>query len=88
MRAASLFDGTFGLFDCTDSGLCTKVADLCGGYGTSGMRVVLSLPLREIGPENGRLSDSMAFSGLGVYDQQLQIQVRQILDRVTLDGHR
>lgn len=69
VRATSLLGGTFGLFDCTGLGLaCTKVADLRGGYGTTGDRVVFSLPLEQIGLEDGgELSDVEAFSALGSY---------------------
>ena len=66
VRATSLNFGTFGLFDCTDSLACTEVADLRGGYGTTGERVVFSLPLTEVGLENGgELSNVEAFSALG-----------------------
>jgi hypothetical protein len=68
VRARSLLGGTFGLFDCTDSPICTKVADLRGGYGTTGERVVFSLPLDLIGLEGGgTLSDVEAYSALGSY---------------------
>ena len=69
VRATSLNHGTFGLFDCTGSRpLCTGIADLRGGYGTTGMRVVFSLPLHEIRLEHGgELKDVTAFSGLGNY---------------------
>lgn len=68
VRATSLLGGTFGLFDCTDSPTCMKVADLRGGYGTTGERVVLSLPLGKIGlDDGGELSDVEAFSGLGSF---------------------
>lgn len=82
VRATSLLGGTFGLFDCTGSLIsCTKVTDLRGGYGTTGMRVVLSLPLAEIGLENGgKLKDPMAFSGLGTFHSG----ATKVLDRVTI----
>ena len=67
VRATSTLGGTFGLFDC--EGLrpaCTKVGDLRGGYGTTGERVVFSLPLPAIDLEDGgELSDVEAFSALG-----------------------
>ena len=79
VRASSLWGGTFGLFDCTDA--CTQVAELRGGYGTTGERVVLSLPLEEIGlEEGGRLSDVEAFSGMGAF----HTGAAKILDRVML----
>lgn len=68
VRAASVLNGTFGLFDCTGPVTCTKVADLRGGYGTTGMRVVFSLPLEEIGLQNGgKMENVVAFSGIGNY---------------------
>jgi hypothetical protein len=81
VRATSLLGGTFGLFDCTHSPTCTKVADLRGGYGTTGMRVVFLLPLEEIGLENGgQLKDVTAFSSLGSYLSG----TTKILDQVKL----
>lgn len=67
VRASSLNFGTFRLFDCTDTQpLCMKDSDLRGGFGTTGMRVVFSLPLNEIGLETGgELSDVVAFSAIG-----------------------
>lgn len=64
VRATSPNFGTFGLFECAQ--VCTKIADLRGGYGTTGMRVVFSLPLAEVGIETGgKLKDVTAFSALG-----------------------
>ena len=66
VRATSFLGGSFGLFDCTLSPACMKVADLEGGYGTTGERVVFSLPLDTIGLQNGgELSEVEAFSALG-----------------------
>lgn len=69
VRASSVRDGSFALFDCTDGSTpCFKVFDIEGGYGTTGMRVVFSLPLEQIGLESGgELSDVEAFSALGSY---------------------
>lgn len=82
VRATSLLGGTFGLFDCTGSRLaCTKVTDLRGGYGTTGMRVVFSLSLAKIGLEDGgALKNVTAFSGLGT----LQTGATKVLDCVQL----
>lgn len=81
VRATSLMGGTFGLFDCTDSPVCRKVADLRGGYGTTGERVVFSLPLDAIGLETvGRLKDVEAFSSIGSY----LTGMAKVLDRVRL----
>lgn len=61
----------FGLFDCTNrqvTGGCSWVADLLGGYGTTGERVVVSLPLETVGLQDGGvLSDVTVFSALGSY---------------------
>lgn len=67
VRATSLLGGTFELFDCTGAGhSCTKLRTLTGGYGTTGERVVFSLPLAAIGvTERGRLSRVTAFSAVG-----------------------
>ena len=81
VRATSLLGGTFGLLDCTGSLTCTKVGDLQGGYGTTGMRVVFSLPLAEIGLETGgKIQGVTAFSALGPYFTG----ATEILDHVTL----
>jgi Tol biopolymer transport system component len=83
VRATSLAFGTFGLFDCTDSPTCTKIADLNGGYGTTGMRVVLSLPLDKVGLESGgQLKNVEAFSGIGTY----ATGAARVLDTVALAG--
>ena len=82
VRATSIAGGTFGLFDCTSlSHACNKIADLRGGYGTTGMRVVFSLPLRDIGlQDGGELSDVEAISALGTYFTG----ATRILDSVSL----
>lgn len=69
VRATSFLGGTFGLFECSSgSPSCVKVADLRGGYGTTGERVVLSLPLDAIGLEGGgELSEVEAYSAFGSY---------------------
>lgn len=83
VRATSLNHGTFGLFDCSGADpSCTKVTDLRGGYGTTGMRVVFTLPLEDIGiGDGGELSDVVAFSGLGSYPTG----VTTVLDRVAIE---
>lgn len=69
VRATSLLGGTFGLFDCSVlSRACTKIADLKGGYGTTGMQVVFALPLGEIGLQaGGEVSRVQAYTALGSY---------------------
>lgn len=66
-RSTSTLGGTFELFECDDSYLtCTGIASLEGGYGTTGERVVFSLPLTLMDLENGgTLSHIVAFSGIG-----------------------
>ena len=70
VRAAKTgVDASFGLFRQDDLGLWTKVADLRGGYGTTGDEVVFSVPLQDLGLQNGgRLSHVDAFTALGSYD--------------------
>lgn len=69
VRATSLLGGTFGLFDCSNRlPACVKVTDLRGGWGTTGHRVVFSLPLARIGlQDGGELTDVQAFAALGSY---------------------
>lgn len=79
VRASSLLGGTFGLFDC--NGVCAKVADLRGGYGTTGERVVVAIPLTAIGMDaGGVLSEVEAFSALG----SNQSGALQVLDSISL----
>ncbi|MGH2754972.1 MAG: hypothetical protein ACRDLB_11125 [Actinomycetota bacterium] len=80
----------FGLFSCPSQNLsCSKIADLEGGFGTTGEHVTFSLPL-DVLRNRGRLDVSKvkAFTALGASDQPVQMQGQQILDRVTFDGHR
>ena len=83
VRATSLLGGTFGLFDC--SGLlptCIKVADLHGGYGTTGERIVFALPLEALGLEaGGDLSEVEAFSSIGLFHSG----ETNVLDTITFD---
>lgn len=68
LRASSLHGGIFGLFDCTRGPACRKVADLTGGFGTTGERIVMSLPLDKLGLSGGgELRRVFAFSALGDY---------------------
>ena len=81
-RATSFAGGTFGLFDCTgNASICTEVGKLQGGFGTTGARVVLSLPLDQIGlQDGGTLANVEAFTALGSYTTG----VSRTLDSVTL----
>lgn len=59
----------FGLFSCTDGGLlCTKVADLEGGFGTTGERITTAVPLDDLGVRDGSvISEVKAFTALGTF---------------------
>ena len=69
VRAAKVGpDAAFGLFRLDDLGVWTKVADLQGGYGTTGEEVVFAVPVRDIGLKNGgfiRRAD--VFSAIGTF---------------------
>lgn len=82
VRATSLLGGTFGLFDCTTAApACMEVGALEGGYGTTGMQVVFSIPLGELGLDSGgTLKDVEAFSAIGSY----RTGVAEVLDRIQL----
>lgn len=58
---------TFTLFRCQSGSICSRaVAELEGGYGTTGEAIVFSLPLKRIGLDRGgTLGDVEAFSGAG-----------------------
>src|SRR5204862_8198297 len=74
---------SFGLFkQDAVTGLYThKVATLHGGYGTTGAEVVFSLPLRDIGlQDGGRLTNATAFTAVGSYE----LGVVHILDSLRL----
>ena len=82
IRAAKTGIGAvFGLFRRNALGLWTKVAELRGGYGTTGDEVVFSVPLRDLGLEHaGRLSHVRAFTALGTFGGG----PATVLDRVRL----
>jgi hypothetical protein len=68
IRAGGVGGGDFGLYDCTRgvSPGCLRLRSLSGGYGTTGERVVVSVPLEAIDAEDrGSLSRVEAFSALG-----------------------
>lgn len=82
VRATSAAGGRFGLFECSSLGLCEEIAQLRGGFGTTGMRIVFSLPLDEVGLEDGgELTDAEAFTALGSY----LTGVTMTLDRMRLN---
>lgn len=65
-RATAMSGGTFALFECSGSPICTKVGDLHGGYGTTGMRIVVSIPTALVGLDDvDHLRNVLAFSGVG-----------------------
>lgn len=56
-----------GLFECTET--CIEVRRVNGGYGTVGENVVASLPLSDLGLEQGgRIQKVEAFAALGSYE--------------------
>lgn len=59
----------FGLFSCGSGGpACTKVADLQGGFGTSGDLISFSVPLGSLQLGDGsEITDARAFAALGTY---------------------
>lgn len=60
---------SFGLFEQTAAGW-TFVANLTGGYGTTGQEVVATVPIADLGARSGpslNLSDATAVTGLGSY---------------------
>ncbi|MGH2755654.1 MAG: TolB family protein [Actinomycetota bacterium] len=59
----------FGLFSCPDGAvLCTKVADLRGGFGTTGEGIVFSVPLDNLGVKDGSvISGVTAWTALGTF---------------------
>ena len=65
-------DNAFGLFSCAE-GLCTEVAALKGGYGTTGERITVSLPMSVLrqgkwrAKEGSWMSDLLAFTAVGSY---------------------
>lgn len=73
---------SFGLFRKSPAtGLYAKVATLHGGYGTTGKEVVFSLPLHDIGLEDGgNISDVTAFTALGFYD----LGALKVLDQLSV----
>jgi Tol biopolymer transport system component len=68
LRAAKTgVTASFGLFRLDRDGW-RHVADLHGGYGTTGQEVVFALPLADIGAQHGgQLHSVQAFTGLGGY---------------------
>ena len=66
VRATSRGGGTFALFDCASATRC-DVSELAGGYGTTGVRLVFSVPLSAIdGATN--LTEAEAFTALGTLE--------------------
>lgn len=81
VRATSTAGGRFGLFECSSLGPCEETAQLRGGFGTTGMRIVFSLPSDEIGLNGGgEITNAEAYTALGSY----YTGVTRILDRIRL----
>jgi len=59
----------FGLFSCgVGRLLCTKVANLKGGFGTTGERITISVPLDDLGIEDDSvISKVKAYTSLGTF---------------------
>ena len=69
VQKASITGPSFVLYRCNSRNLCSEVALLHGGYGTTGDEVVLSLPLRLLGlKDGGELRNVQAFSALGTLE--------------------
>lgn len=83
VRTSGLAKG-ITLFDCSLGGVssCAKISDLSGGYGTTGERVVFSVPLADLGLQHAAgLSNVEAFSSVG----SSLIGSVKILDSATLN---
>ena len=67
LRAARVPEAepVFGLFRCEP--LCTEVARLKGGYGTTGESIVASVPLEEPVLSHGRINALELFTAGGSY---------------------
>lgn len=84
LTANGLTAAVFGLFACTNGPLapCEFVTQLRGGFGTTGERIVVSLPLGDIGlNDGGSLSEVKAFTALGSY----LLGPQKILDITEID---
>lgn len=69
------------LFKCADQNSCARIGDLEGGYGTTGERVVFSLPLNLISVVDGiTIEAAEAWTSLG----SVLRGPKQVLDRIDL----
>lgn len=62
---------SFGLFSCGRAGIraCREMAELEGGFGTSGSEIVASIPLHDLGIEGGAaLARMVAYASAGTYE--------------------
>ncbi|MGH2752964.1 MAG: TolB family protein [Actinomycetota bacterium] len=87
VRVTSALGGSFELFTCgTDwEPPCNKLGSLQGGFGTTGKRIVFSLPLNSIGlSDGGELEDVEVFTGLG----GPATGATMVLDRLRVDLDR
>lgn len=58
----------FGLFKCDTETVCVEVSKLKGGYGTTGERIVVALPLGVLKEKGGvDLKEGDKIAGLGAY---------------------
>lgn len=75
--------GTFELYRCADDAqLCTKISELVGGYGTTGARLVFSMPTAKVGLQDGggAIGGLTAFSAVG----SIQAGPAKVLDSVPM----
>lgn len=64
--SSTVLGAEFALFDCTARSECFKIADLSGGYGTTGERLVFALPLEYLQLNNGgEIRGAEAYSQIG-----------------------
>lgn len=82
VRMSALKKGSFGLFECGSGPVCTELARLEGGFGTTGHRLTFALPLSMVDLQHGgELDDVEAVSGLGAY----VTRTIKVLDRITFE---
>lgn len=81
--------GLFGLFSCASETGCSKLADLAGGYGTSGVEVVAAIPLSVLAAnklplkEGDRIGSPTAFTVRAPYLAGA-VDPRQNVDAIAL----
>lgn len=66
VNSADPLNAAMGLFECTET-LCTEVAPLKGGYGSTGEQIVVSVPLAKVAKDGKPLAEGGVLSGLRAY---------------------